>query len=96
MGSVLCDPRFVYWVYTHPDDGSYEERQTFADVEYRFWDMWRSNKPMPFLPGQFSVEAFPKGFLFYLRVVLLLRNYRLDRTYRDEFFPLLGSPKPRL
>jgi len=57
MGSVLADPRFAYWVYTHTDTGFYETRQTFADVEYRFWDMWASNKPLPFLPGQFFYKG---------------------------------------
>ena len=57
MGSVLCDTRFVLWVYTHPEDGSYEERPTYADIEYWFWDMWRSNKPLPFLPGQFFYKG---------------------------------------
>lgn len=57
MGSVLADPRFAYWTYTHPQDGTYENRPTFANVVYRFWDMWRSNKPMPFLPGQFFYKG---------------------------------------
>jgi len=57
MGSVLAEPRFALWVYPHPQDGTYEERPTFANVEYRFWDMWRSNKPLPFLPGQFFFKG---------------------------------------
>ncbi len=57
MGSVLADPRFVYWTYVHTDDGTYENRNTYADIEYRFWDMWRSNKPLPFLPGQFFYKG---------------------------------------
>jgi len=57
MGSVLADPRFAYWTYTHPADGSYDNRQTFANIVYRFWDMWSSNKPLPFLPGQFFYKG---------------------------------------
>jgi prepilin-type N-terminal cleavage/methylation domain-containing protein len=57
MGSVLADPRFAYWVYTHTDTGMYETRQTYADIEYDFWDMWKSNKPLPFLPGQFFYKG---------------------------------------
>jgi prepilin-type N-terminal cleavage/methylation domain-containing protein len=57
MGSVLADPRFVYWTYVHTDDGTYENRNTYADIEYRFWDMWKSNKPLPFLPGQFFYKG---------------------------------------
>jgi type II secretory pathway pseudopilin PulG len=57
MGSVLCDQRFKVWTYVHPADGTYEDRLTFANVVYRFWDMWRSNKPLPFLPGQFFYKG---------------------------------------
>jgi prepilin-type N-terminal cleavage/methylation domain-containing protein len=57
MGSVLADPRFRFWTYVNTDDGTYENRNTYADIEYRFWDMWKSNKPLPFLPGQFFYKG---------------------------------------
>jgi prepilin-type N-terminal cleavage/methylation domain-containing protein len=57
MGSVLCDPRFVRWIYTDLNTGNQEEEYTWANIEYQFWDMWIGNKPLPYLPGQFFYKG---------------------------------------
>jgi prepilin-type N-terminal cleavage/methylation domain-containing protein len=59
MGSVLADPRFTEWVYVDTVSGTYttERRDTWANIEYEFWDMWQGNKPLPYLPGQFFYKS---------------------------------------
>jgi prepilin-type N-terminal cleavage/methylation domain-containing protein len=57
MGSVLADPRFREWTYIDINGGGVQPRQTFADVEYQFWDLWQGNKPLPYLPGQFFFKG---------------------------------------
>jgi len=59
MGQVLCDPRYKLWSYvdlTNPSNND-DQAFTFADVEYKFWDMWQGNKPTPYLPGQFFFKG---------------------------------------
>jgi len=59
MGQVLCDVRYVNWNYvdlTNPSNNDPQAR-TWADVEYKFWDMWQGNKPTPYLPGQFFYKG---------------------------------------
>ena len=59
MGSVLADPRFREWTYVDTVSGSYttEARDTWAIIEYDYWDMWQSNKPLPYMPGQFFYKG---------------------------------------
>lgn len=57
MGSVLADPRFEEWPYRDPDSNNLQIRQTWAIIEYEFWDMWIGNKPLPYLPGQFFYKG---------------------------------------
>ena len=57
MGSVLGDPRFTQWTYVKIDDGTQIPEYTRADIEYPFWDMWKGNKPLPYLPGQFFYKG---------------------------------------
>jgi prepilin-type N-terminal cleavage/methylation domain-containing protein len=58
MGSVLADPRFREWTYIDISQGSgIQNRYTYADVEYQFWDLWQGNKPLPYLPGQFFFKG---------------------------------------
>ena len=57
MGSVLADPRFTEWTYVDVSNGTIQNRPTFANVEYEFWDMWQGNKPLPYLPGQFFFKG---------------------------------------
>jgi Tfp pilus assembly protein PilE len=60
MGQVLCDPRYLRWNYvdlTNPNNNDPLAR-TWAEVEYKFWDMWQGNKPTPYLPGQFFYKSF--------------------------------------
>ena len=59
MGQVLCDPRYIEWNYvdlTNPNQNNPGAR-TYAEIEYRFWDMWTGNKPTPYLPGQFFFKG---------------------------------------
>lgn len=61
MGQVLCDPRFEKWDYTDPATGAIEEHDTWAIIEYQFWDMWldpAGKEPyLPFSPGQFFYKS---------------------------------------
>lgn len=57
MGSVLADPRYREWTYIDITSGGVNNRQTYADVEYQFWDLWQGNKPLPYLPGQFFFKS---------------------------------------
>lgn len=57
MGSVYAEPRYVNWRYVNISNGENEQRTTRCDIEYLFWDMWRSNKPLPYLPGQFFYKG---------------------------------------
>jgi len=57
MGSVLCDARFQMWTFMNITSGIPNPRNTRADIEYQFWDMWKGNKPLPFLPGQFFYKG---------------------------------------
>jgi len=54
---VLCDPRYVRWAYVDLNTGQPDERYTWANIEYQFWDMWVGNKPLPYLPGQFFYKS---------------------------------------
>jgi hypothetical protein len=36
---------------------------TFANVDYPCSDMWKTNKPTPYLPGEFFYCAFPEKVL---------------------------------
>ncbi len=56
-GNVLADPRYVKWDSKSGKAGQSGNMPTYADVEYRFWDMWKSDKPDPFLPGQFFYKS---------------------------------------
>ncbi|MBN2082549.1 zinc ribbon domain-containing protein [bacterium] len=55
MGSVLADPRYRLALFYGEEPES--ATPSFADVEYEFWDMWQSNKPAPYLPGQFFYKS---------------------------------------
>src|SRR5688500_14658821 len=59
MGQILCEPRYKLWNFvdlTNPNNND-DQRFTYANVEYRFWDMWQGNKPTPYLPGQFFYKS---------------------------------------
>jgi hypothetical protein len=56
---VLAEPRYILWNFvdlTNPNNNDSQAR-TWAEVEYRFWDMWQGNKPTPYLPGQFFYKS---------------------------------------
>jgi prepilin-type N-terminal cleavage/methylation domain-containing protein len=59
MGSVLADPRYVEWTYVDPTNSSYSSvpRDTRANVEYDYWDMWEGNKSLPYIPGMFFYKG---------------------------------------
>ncbi|MEZ5339540.1 MAG: type II secretion system protein [bacterium] len=57
MGSVLADPRYTQWIYFNLDNGSRNVENTYANIEYDFWDMWEGNKPFPYLPGMFFYKS---------------------------------------
>jgi type II secretory pathway pseudopilin PulG len=57
MGSVLADFRFPQYIVIERGTGTQLELYTYADREYPFWDLWRSNKPNPFLPGVFFYKS---------------------------------------
>jgi len=55
MGSVLADFRFRQYIVI--EQGEQIPKFTHCDHEYSFWDLWRSNKPSPFLPGVFFYKS---------------------------------------
>lgn len=57
MGVVLADPRYTQWVYFDIDGGTRNVENTYANIEYNFWDMWEGNKPFPYLPGMFFYKS---------------------------------------
>lgn len=57
MGQVLCDPRYEKWLFTDPLSGEVERRDTWAIIEYPFWDMWKGNRPLMYLPGMFFYKG---------------------------------------
>ena len=56
-GNVLADFRFTEYVVIDQAAGTQSTRPTMANIVYRFWDLWRSNKPNPFLPGEFFYKS---------------------------------------
>jgi len=57
MGSVLADFRFHEYVVIERGTGTQSTLFTHCDHEYPFWDLWKSNKPNPFLPGVFFYKS---------------------------------------
>ncbi len=56
-GNVLADFRFTEYMVIDLSTGTQQVMQSYANQEYPFWDMWASNKPTPFLPGEFFYKA---------------------------------------
>ena len=56
-GNVLADYRFTQYVTVDQSTGTQSTRRSYCDIEYRFWDLWQSNKPNPFLPGEFFYKS---------------------------------------
>lgn len=56
MGQVLSDARWLAWQHEDSATGKLMEHPTWADVEYRFWDMWTDENSRklskPFSHGQ--------------------------------------------
>ncbi len=57
MGQVLCDPRYEKWFVNDPLSGELVERNTWAIIEYPFWDTWEGNRPEPYMPGMFFYKG---------------------------------------
>jgi len=57
MGNVLADFRYTQYVVVNQTNGTQTTRNTYANIPYPFWDLWRSNKPNPFLPGEFFYKS---------------------------------------
>jgi len=57
MGNVLADFRFREYVYVIQSSGEQQTDFTYAYIVYPFFDLWRSNKPNPFLPGEFFYKS---------------------------------------
>jgi prepilin-type N-terminal cleavage/methylation domain-containing protein len=57
MGVVLADARYTQWIYFDIDGGTRNVENTYANIEYNFWDMWEGNKPFPYLPGMFFYKS---------------------------------------
>ncbi|MBN2082136.1 hypothetical protein JW859_08000 [bacterium] len=64
MGQVLCDPRYESWQLAQAD-GTLAQYDTWAIIEYRFWDMWlepQGDEPyLMFSPGQFFYKSYEYG-----------------------------------
>jgi hypothetical protein len=57
MGNVLADNR--YTEFTVRDDKGVEHTYpTFANVNYPFHDLWETDRPKPFLPGEFFYRSY--------------------------------------
>lgn len=55
MGNVLTDFRFGE--FTTKVDGSARTFASFADIEYPFFDLWKTSKVNPFLPGELFYKS---------------------------------------
>ena len=40
MGQALCDARWLTWTYNDLDAAKVDERNTWANVQYEFYDVW--------------------------------------------------------
>jgi len=58
MGNVLADPRYTQWETKTTGAGQLAMlSDSWANIEYDFWDMWIGDKPLPFLPGEFFYKS---------------------------------------
>jgi prepilin-type N-terminal cleavage/methylation domain-containing protein len=58
MGQALCEARWLTWNYIDPASGETKELNTWANVQYEFYDVWLSNHVQPYLPGSFMYKSF--------------------------------------
>jgi prepilin-type N-terminal cleavage/methylation domain-containing protein len=56
-GNVLADFRYTQYVVINQATGAQTTRNSYANIPYPFWDLWSSNKPAPFLPGEFFYKS---------------------------------------
>jgi len=59
MGNVLADQRYPGWLCQTIDYGmtTISTCDTFANIEYPYWDVWVSEQPLPYLPGEFFYKS---------------------------------------
>ncbi len=57
MGQALCDARWLTWTYNDLDNAKVLERNTWANVQYEFYDVWSGNLRRPHLPGEFMYKS---------------------------------------
>lgn len=57
VGQVLCDPRWLTWTYFDREKGKPEQLSTWANMQYRCYDIWHGNRAKPFLPGTFMYKS---------------------------------------
>lgn len=57
-GNVLGDRRYSdFTVFTA--DGASTVYPTYADMDYHAYDIWETNRPQPFFPGEFFYRSSP-------------------------------------
>ena len=56
MGSILADFRYTE-VTVFGEDGGESVFPIYADFGYPFYDIWETNKPHPFMPGEFFYRS---------------------------------------
>lgn len=57
MGQALCDARWLTWRYIPPDGGEAKFLDTWSNIQYEFYDVWRGNSMRPWLPGSFMYKS---------------------------------------
>ena len=57
MGQVLCDARYLEWVYFNDVTGAPIYVDTWSNVQYNFYDVWMGNLQKPYLPGSFMYKS---------------------------------------
>lgn len=57
MGQVLCDPRYLTWQHWDPDLKKFIPYDTWVNIQYKFYDAWATDKPVPYLSGSFMYKA---------------------------------------
>jgi prepilin-type N-terminal cleavage/methylation domain-containing protein len=57
MGQVLCDARYLKWVYFNDITGEPIYVDSWTNVQYNFFDVWMGNLQKPYLPGSFMYKS---------------------------------------
>jgi prepilin-type N-terminal cleavage/methylation domain-containing protein len=57
MGQALCEARWLFWNYHDRDKAEDVEQNTWANIQYDFYDCWSGNMRTPHLPGAFMYKS---------------------------------------